>query len=180
VGPKYAGSDIELQAGPQGDSDWPEFPVLRVTFDLSDGSEPSWNNFLILEIRHYDRTTGDQLRYAVEHMAGRWGMFEGTYEYILPREGLEAAKKAFRDNLSVESGPHHIEFHDAGTHHGFALYRTRFGTVRIDKAWCFRRRCKTVTGAKRAAPAISVPEGPALKRFAPASENLEIGGPERD
>jgi hypothetical protein len=41
--------------------DRPEFPTLRITFGLSDGSGSS-NNFVEYDIRHYDRTPGDSMR----------------------------------------------------------------------------------------------------------------------
>jgi hypothetical protein len=129
-----------LYAGPTGTFDWPYFPVLQVTFGLSDGSEPPWSNFIQADIRHYDRTLGMAMKYRLEWMVGRWGV----YENILENRGLEAAKAAFRNNLSIESDTYFIEFRDNGTHNGVAMYRTEYGMVQMIKRKSFACRCTPV------------------------------------
>ena len=44
-------------------------------FGLSDDSESGWNNFILADIRHFDRTTGDNLRIGLDWMTGNWGVY---------------------------------------------------------------------------------------------------------
>jgi hypothetical protein len=126
-----------LYSGPNSPFDWPDFPVMRVNFGLSDGSESPWNNFITADIRHYDRTNGDSLRNRLGWMVGGWGV----YERILKENGLESAKEAFRKNLSIESDANFIEFRDNGTQNGVALYETVYGTVQMIKRKNYYSRC---------------------------------------
>jgi hypothetical protein len=129
-----------LYAGPEVPFDWPYFPVLQVTFELSDGSELPWENFVQADVRYWDRTVGDAMRNRLEWMVGRWGV----YENILEKDGLEAAKVAFRDNLSIESDTYFIEFRDSGTQNGVAIYRTEYGAMQMIKRRNFISRCTPV------------------------------------
>lgn len=127
-----------LYSGPQSPYDWPYFPVMQVNFGLTDGSESPWDNFIKADIRHYDRTTGQSLRNCLDWMVGSgWGI----YDSILEKNGVESAKEAFRNNLSIESGANFIEIRDNGTQCGVALYETEYGTVQMTKHKNFYRRC---------------------------------------
>jgi len=135
-------SDVtRLYSGPQGPDDWPYFPVMRVNFGLTDGSESPSDNFIKADIRHYDRTDGQSLRNCLDWMFG-WG--RRVYGKILDENGLESAKEAFRNNLSIESGANFIEFRDNGTQCGVAFYDTKYGTVQMTKHRNFYRRCTPV------------------------------------
>jgi len=131
----------ELCAGPTGPGDWPDFPELWVNLGLSDGSEPPGDNFVRAYVRHWDRTTGEILRNHLQWMVSGWDVSWSSYRKILDRDGLEAAKEAFRNNLSVESDTYFIEFRDKGEQNGVAIYRTEYGAVQMIKKWNFHKRC---------------------------------------
>ena len=83
--------------------DFPFFPELQVEFRLSDDSEAPYDNFVFYDIRHSDRTLGDRLKEGLEYFSGNFGAYgKLVYLPILKEKGMEAAKKAFRDNLILE------------------------------------------------------------------------------
>ncbi|OPY53242.1 MAG: hypothetical protein A4E49_01500 [Methanosaeta sp. PtaU1.Bin112] len=137
----------ELYGGPTGPGDWPDFPELWVNFGLSDGSEPLGYNFVRGYVRNWDRTTGQILRNHLQWMVSGWDVSWAIYHQILDKEGLDAAKEAFRDNLSVVSDSYYIEFRDRGEQNGVAVYRTEYGVMQMIKKWRINSRCTSVAEA---------------------------------
>jgi hypothetical protein len=161
---EYPDAVTRLYSGPKSPSDWPFFPVMRVNFGLSDGSESPWNDFIIADIRHYDRTNGHSLRNCLDWMIDGWGV----YERILNEKGLEAAKEAVRNNLSIESDANFIEFRDNNTQNGVALYETNYGTVQMIKRKNFHSRC-TPGNDDEIGPNIADPIPPDCREECPAN-----------
>lgn len=135
---------IELYAGPTGPGNWPDFPELWVDFGLSDGSEPPGDNFIKAYVRSWDRTTGEIMRNQLQWMVSDWDVSWTVYHQILDKDGLEAAKEAFRNNLSIECDKHFIEFRDNGEQNGVAIYRADYGVVQMIKRRGIYSRCTPV------------------------------------
>jgi hypothetical protein len=131
----------QMYAGPTGPGDWPDFPEIWTNFELIDGSEPPGDNFVKISIRNWDRTNGEILRNQLEWMVSGWDVTWSIYHQILDREGLEAAKEAFRNNLSIDSDTSYIYFSDNGTKSDMGIFRTSFGTIDMIKRKNLLRRC---------------------------------------
>jgi hypothetical protein len=142
----------EMYAGPTGPGDWPSFPELWTNYELSDGSEPPGDNFVKISIRNWDRTNGEILRNQLEWMVSGWDVTWSIYHQILDRDGLEAAKEAFRDNLSIDSDTSYIYFSDSGTKCDVGIFRTPFGTIDMIKRKNLMRRCVPALEVEETSP----------------------------
>lgn len=145
VRPQSQETARQLYADKDTSTTWPSFPTVALTFHLSDGTDGSWQNFVLYEIRHYDRTASDRLREGLDWMTGRWG---GPYENLLQTKGLPAALDAFGANLEVEAEVGRIRFKDRATKVGFSLTRTPSGTVYMISRSHFLQRCTPVPERK--------------------------------
>lgn len=127
-----------LYADKDSSTVWPSFPGVALTFRLSDGTDGAWQNFMIYDIRHYDRTASDRMRQGLEWMIGGWG---GSYDEVLKTKGIAAALAVFDANLEITSEKGSISFKDRETKVGFELIRTPSGLVYIIKRSHFLQRC---------------------------------------
>jgi len=74
-------------------------------------------------------------------MVSGWDVTWSIYHQILNRDGLEAAKEAFMNNLSIDSDTSYIYFSDNGTKYDMGIFQTPFGTIDMIRRKNFIRRC---------------------------------------
>lgn len=135
----------QLYAEKESTTVWPYFPTVALTFRLSDGTDGAWQNFVLYDIRHYDRTASDRVRQGLEWMIGGWG---GSYDETLKTKGVAAALAVFDANLEITTETGAIHFKDRETKVGFDLIRTKGGMVYITKRSHFLLRCTPIPQKK--------------------------------
>lgn len=153
VRPQSTGTASSLYADRNRSTVWPSFPTVAFTYRLPDEPVGLWRNFMLYDIRHYDRTASDRLKEGLNWLTSGRGT---VYDKILREKGVQAAVAAFADKLLVDSSPNSISFTDWETTGFFSLHRTKAGLIYTTARREFRERCNLEAKANQPDERIKV------------------------